>query len=108
MAPPSNRETGMEDILGRNGAVLRRLIGATVIAAIPLVSGAAHAQNQQPIRVGLLLSGSGPGGAAGAAAAIGARMAVAEINQAGGILGRQIEVVAGDDQSDTTIGQNEA
>ena len=52
-----------------------------------------------PMKVGLLLPLQTP---SGYETSVGAEMAVAEINAAGGILGRQVELVKADDQSNPT------
>jgi branched-chain amino acid transport system substrate-binding protein len=81
-----------------------RLAAAVIAGAV--AAGAAQAQER--IRVGTMLSQSGAGAAAGQSALIGVRMAVDEINKSGGVLGRQIELVGADDQSDATVALNEA
>ena len=72
------------------------------------VSLAVPAQAQEKIRIGTLLSQSGFAAAAGRGAAIGIKIAVDEINASGGLLGRQLELVTGDDQGDTTAALSEA
>jgi len=77
------------------------------VAASSLAMGIAGAQAQETIRFGALPSATGPGGAIGAALTIGVDMAVAEINAAGGVLGKQIEIVRGDTQSNPTAAAGE-
>lgn len=55
-----------------------------------------------PIIIGLDEDSTGPGAAYATIAGNTVRMAVDEINEAGGILGRQIEIVVGNDESDPT------
>jgi len=92
-----------------NGLIHRRKVLALAAGMLTLAaSGPLWAQASNPIKVGMLLSASGAGSAAGAAATIGAKIATAEINASGGVLGRQIELVSADDQSNPTAGQTEA
>lgn len=70
--------------------------------------GTAQAQKAEPITLGLLGSVTGGGAAIGRSLDLGVRLAVHEINSAGGILGRPIEVVTGDTHSDPTIASTEA
>jgi urea transport system substrate-binding protein len=58
--------------------------------------------------VGLLTSKSGPGSVFAAATENVARLAVDEINADGGIHGRPVHLVVGDDATDTEVGADEA
>lgn len=69
-------------------------------AGIALTGAAASAQDDGPIRIGILEDQSGEFAAATIQKVHGAELAAAEINAAGGILGRQIELVVYDPQSD--------
>jgi branched-chain amino acid transport system substrate-binding protein len=84
----------------------RTSITALVLAALT-AAGAAHAQGD-PIKVGALLSLTGGGSVSGTSAIVGLRMRVKEINDAGGLLGRRIEVIQADDRSDPTAAVGEA
>lgn len=86
--------------------IMRRLLAGGALAAIGLASSVASAQ--EPIRVGVLSSITGPGAGIGAALSIGADMAVADINKAGGVLGRQLVIIKGDTQSNPTTAASEA
>lgn len=66
------------------------------------------AQSKDPIKLGVLLPFTGNAAALARASIAGVKLAVEEINRAGGIAGRQIETVTGDDQNDPTQGVNEA
>jgi branched-chain amino acid transport system substrate-binding protein len=57
------------------------------------------ANTQEPIKLGFLSSFTGPYNQNGFNGIAGVNLAVAEINAAGGILGRQVVVVLGDDRS---------
>jgi branched-chain amino acid transport system substrate-binding protein len=68
----------------------------------------ALAQPTQPIRIGVLDEITGPVATSGLALLIGVKLAVQEINASGGILGRQVEIVVADNQSDPTKSVGEA
>lgn len=73
------------------------LVAATVgVLALAPTSGDAQ---EDKMRIGLLLPLQVP---SGYESEVGADMAVSEINAAGGILGRQVELVKADDQSNPT------
>ena len=59
----------------------------------------AAAQNAAPIRIGLIFPLTGGSGDMGNSARIGAQVAVDEINQVGGYLGRKLELVIRDDKA---------
>ncbi len=79
-------------------AALSMLLGA----GLALLPGETLAQSKEPLKVGALFTTTGGGAQTGIAALIGARMAAKEINDAGGILGRQLVLVQGDDGADPT------
>ncbi|WP_022981232.1 ABC transporter substrate-binding protein [Ideonella sp. B508-1] len=58
-----------------------------------------------PIRVGFICPFTGGSADFGTAARLGAELAVSEINQAGGYLGRPLELVARDDKSNPDEGR---
>jgi branched-chain amino acid transport system substrate-binding protein len=70
-------------------------------------STAAWSQQKEPIKVGLLMTLTGPGAAAILANRFGIALAMQEINNAGGIMGRPVVLVEGDDQANPTAGTNE-
>lgn len=84
-------------------AVSIALAGAA--ASLP---GLAQAQANQPIKLGFLGSMTGSANQSGFNGIAGVNLAVKEINAKGGILGRQVQVVIADDQSDPTAAVNEA
>jgi branched-chain amino acid transport system substrate-binding protein len=69
-----------------------------ILAGI-LVSVAFSTQAADPIKIGMSASLTGPGAESGRRATQGAKLAVDEINTAGGVLGRPLELVIEDDQS---------
>lgn len=62
----------------------------------------APAASAQPLKIGVNYILSGPSGAIGTKHMIGLEMAVDEINAAGGIMGRKVELVVRDDGGDPT------
>jgi len=84
---------------------VRGCAAVTVLAAALYAVGA---QAADPIKVGLLAPISGPGAQIGESAQIGVEYAVKTINEAGGIGGRQIQLVVGDYQANPTAGVSEA
>ncbi|PYE86118.1 ABC transporter substrate-binding protein [Pseudoroseicyclus aestuarii] len=74
---------------------MRKLLTAT--ATLALTAGAAGAQ-EDPVRIGILLGFTGPLESLAPDMAAGAELAIAEVNEAGGILdGRMVEGVRADD-----------
>jgi branched-chain amino acid transport system substrate-binding protein len=81
---------------------LQALICLGVIALVSL-SGA-HAQTPKPLRIGLIGPFSGPSSDFGNPMLNGAKLALDEINAAGGYLGRPIEFVIKDDTANPDVG----
>jgi branched-chain amino acid transport system substrate-binding protein len=77
--------------------MIRRCIPALACVASTLVSFAASAQG--PIKIGFPIPLSGPTAIYGQPILQGAQMAVAEINAAGGLLGRQVELLPRDSKA---------
>jgi branched-chain amino acid transport system substrate-binding protein len=63
------------------------------------IAFSALALAQQPIKVGIGISQTGTLGGGGKAALLGLQMWVEDINKKGGLLGRKVELIAYDDQS---------
>ncbi|KQT55230.1 MULTISPECIES: ABC transporter substrate-binding protein [unclassified Aureimonas] len=78
------------------------LLGASVLAG--LVSGAAQAQSADPIKIGVSGPFTGGSSAMGVSMRDGARIAAAEINANGGVLGRPIELIERDDEAKNEVG----
>ncbi len=70
------------------------------MSVIALSMGFSPAFAQSPIKIGLIEPTSGPAAYNGKNVVDGARMAESEINAAGGVLGRQIEVMLQDGKAD--------
>jgi branched-chain amino acid transport system substrate-binding protein len=68
-----------------------------ITAAFGLAS--LHAQAADPIKIGMITESTGPNSEAGLYQLNGAKLALAEVNQAGGVLGRQLELRNEDNQS---------
>ena len=82
----------------------RRLSSACMAAVLSVVALSAIAAD--PIRIGWLSSLTGPLSSAAVAENQGVQFAVEEINQAGGINGRKIELITYDTQGDPTKAVN--
>jgi branched-chain amino acid transport system substrate-binding protein len=94
-------ETVLEQTFGRK-FMTRRVascaIGAALLAAT-LVSAPAAAQSGDPIKIGFSLALTGPLAPNGKQALLGAKIWEEEVNAKGGLLGRKVELVNYDDQS---------
>src|SRR5262245_21820477 len=88
----------------------RKTWGALALTAALTGAAPFSAAQQLPdkIRLGLLGVLTGPGAATELPSVKGVEFAVDEINKAGGIAGKPIELVRGDVQTDPTIAVNEA
>ena len=74
------------------------LLGSLVAAgALSLAASATFAAD--PLKIGMVAPATGPGAESGRFQTQGAKLAVEEVNKAGGVLGRQIELVIEDDQT---------
>jgi branched-chain amino acid transport system substrate-binding protein len=84
----------------RREALKAMAAGTGVLAAGPFLGpiGSALAQ-QEPIKIACIYPLSGPIAVAGNAMLTGARIAAEQVNRAGGLLGRKIEIVARDDKA---------
>lgn len=91
----------MRSIVARLGALALASL-FIVSAAPPRIAGAAG----EPILVGATVSESGPGATLGRPEADSIQMAVDEINKAGGVNGRPLQVTILDDESNATTAVN--
>ena len=78
--------------------LLRVLVAAALVIFVG--GGAQAADPKQPIKIGAFFALSGPGAPIGTPTKLVADMAVDQINKAGGINGRPLELVIGDTESD--------
>jgi branched-chain amino acid transport system substrate-binding protein len=76
---------------------MKRQFALTCAAVLATI--AFNAQAADPIKIGLMAESTGPNAEAGVYQINGARMALEEINKAGGVLGRQLELRIEDNQS---------
>ena len=74
---------------------------STMIAALYVSSDAARAAD--PIKIGFGIQLTGPLAGNGKAALLGAQIWADEVNKAGGLLGRPVELVPYDDQSNPVL-----
>lgn len=85
--------------------LLRKLsVAGLMLAALPSVLAQSAPPPANPIRLGLIFPLTGGSSDMGNSARIGAEVAAAEINQAGGYLGRRLELVMRDDKADPATG----
>src|SRR5712671_575850 len=69
------------------------------LAALSIFLFASLAIAQQPIKIGMSMPQTGPLGAGGQAALVALRMWVEDVNARGGMLGRKVEFIVYDDQT---------
>lgn len=84
--------------------------GTGAVGTTGLLSTAAWAQASQPIKLGFISSLSGPQAPLGQPMLLGAEIAVDQINKAGGVNGRKLELVVRDDKAkpaDATVAARE-
>ena len=82
---------------------MSRILSRVLVAAalVMFVAGGAQAVDQkQPIKIGAFFALSGPAAPIGTPTKLVAEMAVDQINKAGGINGRPLELIIGDTESD--------
>ena len=77
--------------------ILARAAFGVWAAALILVTGSVQAAD--PIKIGMVAPLTGPGAESGRFQTQGAKLAAEEINKAGGVLGRPLELVIEDDQT---------
>ncbi|HZY18314.1 MAG TPA: ABC transporter substrate-binding protein [Ramlibacter sp.] len=79
-----------------------------LVAACSLTAGGAIGQGATPVRIGVIFPLTGGSSDMGNSARLGAQVAVNEINQVGGYLGRPLELVVRDDKADNDTGLKHA
>jgi branched-chain amino acid transport system substrate-binding protein len=80
------------------------LLASACSGGTPGSSAGASGVSANPIKIGLITPLSGPQPDRGKILQVAAELAVADINEAGGINGRQVELVVADDANDTNQG----
>ena len=88
-------------------SVRRRFLAAAGVIALVLAIGglrvAGHAQSKEPIRVGLSLAQTGPLSGAGKSGLLALQIWRDDVNASGGLLGRPVQLVVYDDQSNPAM-----
>lgn len=79
------------------GLLRRVVLGGALALGMADATMPAHAAD--PIKIGLIASLSGPSAKSGEAITRGMTLAITELNAAGGILGRQVELIRRDDEA---------
>lgn len=82
----------------------RAALGVALLLGVSGVSGVSTALAEDPIRIGLVTALSGQSAKSGEAISRGIGLAIDEINAAGGVLGRPLELVARDDEANPSKG----
>jgi len=72
---------------------------ASVALAVTIAAIATTAEAADTIKIGMVAPATGPGAESGRYQTQGAKLAAEEVNEAGGVLGKQIELVIEDDQT---------
>ena len=85
-----------------------KLALALVLAAAVLVAGCGGTGGGNAIKIGMIYNMTGAQASLDAPSANGAKLAAKEINAAGGVLGKKIELVAYDGKSDAATIANSA
>jgi branched-chain amino acid transport system substrate-binding protein len=73
-------------------------VGAAGVATALPISTAARAQSDEPVKIGMIIGLTGSAAVAGNDSLAAVKIAVEEVNKAGGVLGRQITLIAEDDE----------
>jgi branched-chain amino acid transport system substrate-binding protein len=79
--------------------ILKRSIGCRIVLASVWAMLTCFGHAAEPLKIGMVAPVTGPAAESGRYQIQGAKLAVEEINKAGGVLGRQIELVIEDDQT---------
>jgi ABC-type branched-subunit amino acid transport system substrate-binding protein len=82
----------------------RVFVAASLLAVTAFGLSSSLEANEEPIRIGVLAPFTGTGGPYGKEIEEAARAAAAIVNEAGGVLGRKLELVVADDESVPTSG----
>src|SRR4029079_10239738 len=87
--------------IGRHGMRWRAMggLGAAVVAAALVVTVPGWAQSGEPIKIGFSMALTGPLAPNGKQALLGAKIWEEETNAKGGLLGRKVQLITYDDQS---------
>jgi branched-chain amino acid transport system substrate-binding protein len=83
----------------RELSMLQRMISPKIVLAGVMAMLACFASGAEPLRIGMVAPLTGPAAESGRYQTQGAKLAAEELNKAGGVLGRPIELVIEDDQT---------
>ncbi|HEY9459198.1 MAG TPA: ABC transporter substrate-binding protein [Paralcaligenes sp.] len=89
-------------------SIIRNALMASIFAGFVSFGGIASAQNSSPIKVGVLTPLSGAYASIGQQVKWGIQLATDEINAAGGIMGRQVELTFEDGEANPAVGTQKA
>ncbi len=84
--------------------MIRKAVALLGVVVLALVLTPGDAQTQQPVKIGFASSLSGPFTSWGVNVRDGMKMAIAELNEKGGVLGRPLELVERDDKNNPQEG----
>src|SRR5208283_5788895 len=94
---------------------MRNLVKALIVlglgfalVAMPCIDPAPAASTEKPIKIGFIHTMSGAMSMYGISSEAGAKIAIKEINTAGGVLGRKLELITRDDKLSAETGLREA
>ena len=82
----------------------RTLLAAGLAAGVSVAAAVTGTAQEDPIKIGLVAALSGQSAKSGEAITRGLTIAIDEINASGGLLGRQVELVSRDDESNPSKG----
>ena len=85
----------------------RKLLATTLLASFASLAGAAHAQSG-PIKIGVVTPLSGTYAPIGQQVKMGLELATKEVNDAGGIMGRKIELLFEDEEANPSVASQKA
>lgn len=85
----------------------KRWLCISVMLAAVLLAAACSGAPTTPVKLGMVIETSGGNALLGQAGVDGAKIAVDELNGAGGILGRQVELIIRDNEGKTDVGARE-
>lgn len=83
----------------KTGYRITRRMALASMAAAGLIAGTGMVHAEEPIKIGLIASLSGPSAKSGEAITRGMTLAISEINASGGVLGRPLELIRRDDEA---------
>jgi ABC-type branched-subunit amino acid transport system substrate-binding protein len=98
---------------GSNGLTRRRMVGRATAGGALAIGGALTAAmplryalaKSEPYKIGSIQPLSGGAASIGKTALVGLQVAVERINKGGGILGREVKLIAEDDESKPDVGR---